>query len=128
MTDTPIEVVYGESSPPDQTPPEATTSPVVESTPSPVTETPKTELTEPEPISDYFVANYAARVFLMGTDRLSPRGKYKGIPEAYRVPVMEFAALMYEESDIGFAKMFGYINQAEYDQIFAYVNGGYTNG
>lgn len=106
-------------------------TPVIESPTPPKTEPityepmPVTIVNDPSPISNYNVANYAATIVLMGTNRLSPRGKYKGIPEAYRYPVFQYIAFQYDTIDVEFAHMFGYINDAEFAQINAEREGGY---
>jgi len=66
-------------------------------------------------------SSYAAQVFLSGTNRLTTRDGYNGVPADYYIPVEQYAASHYILDDINNALSQGWINQTEYDETVAYI-------
>jgi hypothetical protein len=62
---------------------------------------------------------YARNIYLYGTERLTARDGYNGVPAEYYVPVEQKAAELYSNEQIGNALTQGWINQTEYDETMA---------
>lgn len=69
-----------------------------------------------------FVPTYSDAVYIYGVRRLTARDGKKGIPSAYLIPVMTYAANNYEEWQFQNAIDMNYITQQEYDETMQYKN------
>lgn len=72
-------------------------------------------------ILPFRTAAYAVTIYIDGTNRLTARDGYNGIPSAYYIPVEQYAAAHYILADLDWALSQGHINQTEYDETVAYI-------
>ena len=72
-------------------------------------------------ILPFLTQAYAAQIYISGTNRLTARDGYKGVPTAYYIPVEQYAAAHYILTDIDYALSQGYISQTEYDETVGYM-------
>lgn len=63
---------------------------------------------------------FARNIYLYGTERLTARDGYNGVPTEYYIPVEQSAAATFKPSQIQNALTQGWINQQEYDETMAY--------
>lgn len=63
---------------------------------------------------------YARNIYLYGTERLTARDGFGGIPTEYYIPVEQKAAELYTNEQIQNALTQGWINQQEYDETMTY--------
>lgn len=64
---------------------------------------------------------YAIQVYIQGSNRLTARDGYNGVPSAYYIPVEQYAAANFLLTDMQYALAQGWINQTEYDETVAYI-------
>lgn len=64
---------------------------------------------------------YARNIYLYGTERLTARDGYNGVPSEYYIPVQQRAANIYTELQLQTALTNGWINQQEYDETIALI-------
>lgn len=63
---------------------------------------------------------FSRNIYLYGTERLTARDGYGGVPAEYYTPVEQRAAELYSDQQLGEALAKGYINQTEYDETVAF--------
>lgn len=66
------------------------------------------------------VQTYARAIYVYGTNRLTARDGYTGVPTEYYIPVQQYAAANYTVAQLDLALASGWITQAEYDETMAY--------
>jgi len=64
-------------------------------------------------------STYARNIFLYGTNRLTARDGFVGVPAEYYVPVQQYAKNNFLQSDIDNALAATWINDQEYAEIMA---------
>lgn len=62
---------------------------------------------------------YARNIYYFGTERLTARDGFNGIPAEYYVPVEQRASEIYSTEQLQLALKKGWINQQEYDETIA---------
>ncbi|WP_019536746.1 hypothetical protein [Paenibacillus ginsengihumi] len=72
-----------------------------------------------EAILAFRVSTYARNIYMTGTERLTAREHYGGIPENYRIPVLQFAAKNYYIDWLDHALDKGWITPQEYQETIA---------
>lgn len=66
-------------------------------------------------------STFARNIYLYGTERLTARDGYNGVPTEYYIPVEKFAAINYTRAQIDNALVQGWVNPQEYDETVAYI-------
>jgi hypothetical protein len=72
-------------------------------------------------VYSFKVGPYARSIYIDGTQRLTARDGYSGIPAEYYAPVEQYAADKFTRSQIDDALAHGNINQQEYDETVAKI-------
>lgn len=63
---------------------------------------------------------FSRNIYLYGTERLTARDGYGGVPAEYYTPVEQRGAELYTDQQLSDALAKGYINQVEYDETLAF--------
>ncbi len=63
---------------------------------------------------------FARNIYYYGSERLTARDGYGGVPAEYYTPVQQRAAELYTDQQINEALTKGYINQVEFDETMAF--------
>jgi hypothetical protein len=71
-------------------------------------------------IYSFRTSTYARSIYLYGTERLTARDGYNGVPAEYYTPVEQYAAANYRLDQIDNALAQGWISQAEYEETVAF--------
>lgn len=71
------------------------------------------------PIYTFLTSSYAQGIYLYGNRRFTDRDGKTGIPVAYHVPVMQYAADNYYNEQISNALTQTWLLQSEYDSTMA---------
>lgn len=66
-------------------------------------------------------STFARNIYIYGTERLTARDGFNGVPTEYYIPVEQHAAVTYTHAQIDNALSKGWINQQEYDETIAYI-------
>lgn len=72
-------------------------------------------------VLSFRTSTYARNIYLLGTERLTARDGYNGVPAEYYTPVETFAATKFTLAQIDNALAQGWINQQEYDETVALI-------
>jgi len=65
------------------------------------------------------VSTYARNIYLFGTNRLTARDGFLGVPAEYYTPVEQYAKNNYLQTDIENARDMTWINEQEYMETMA---------
>jgi hypothetical protein len=71
-------------------------------------------------IYSFRTKTYSNTIYVFGTNRLTARDGFTGIPAEYYVPVQQYAAGIYTQQTLDIALANGWINQQEYDETMLY--------
>ena len=72
-------------------------------------------------VYSFLVGPYARKIYIDGTQRLTARDGFSGIPAEYVPPVKKYAADNFTRDQIDAALAKVYVNQQEYDDTVALI-------
>lgn len=65
-------------------------------------------------------STYARNIYIFGTNRLTARDGFVGVPAEYYVPVEQYAKANFSQADLDNALAMTWINDQEYAETMAY--------
>jgi hypothetical protein len=66
-------------------------------------------------------STYARNIYLYGTQRLTARDGFTGVPVDYYIPVEQYAATTFSREQIDNAFAQGWLTEQEYNETVAYI-------
>lgn len=73
----------------------------------------------PMTVYPFRTSTYARNIYLFGTNRLTARDGFVGVPTEYYIPVEQYAKNNFLQSDIENALAMTWINDQEYNETIA---------